>query len=437
MSPPLVSEAALQRRVREAVCAADANRVWIAFSGGIDSTVLLHLTCECFPAARVFAVHVNHGLHPEAREWERFCRRTATRLGVAFRALRVKVRTQDGCGVEAAARDARYTALKPLLSTGDVLMLAHHADDQAETVLLQMLRGGGPEGLAAMPKRMRFGAGSLLRPLLEVPRRHIELFARCFEVEYTDDPANDDPAYDRNYLRREVAPLLGARWPAWQKTLSRVARHQAEACDLIQRLAEQRYRHCRVAGGALSAERCRALDDAEKKAVLRYWIKRARLPAPSEKQLAQLLRVLLSREARSGALVAWPGAEVRYYRGRLYALAPRASSGGFLHGADAIRWAGGTDLALPELDIELSWKQLHERAPELAGAEFLTVRLRCGGERYACADFHKKLKKVFQELGVPPWERSRTPLIYLDDELRLVWLPDPAGSAATGFSPTR
>ena len=183
----------------------------------------------------------------------------------------------------------------------------------------------------------------------------------------------------------------------------------------------------------MSVERCLALDDAEKKAVLRYWIRRARLPVPSEKQLAQLIRVLLSREVRSSALVSWPGAEVRYYRGRLYAMVPRVSSSVFLRGADALCWAGGTDLALPELNVELTWKQLYERAPELAGAKFLTVRLRCGGERCAYASFHKKLKKVFQELGVPPWERDRTPLIYLGDELRLVWLPDPSRLAEVRF----
>ena len=233
-------EDALQRCVREAACAADANRIWVAFSGGIDSTVLLHLASGCFSRDRVFAVHVNHGLHPDAHEWERFCRHTAARLGVVFHSLRVRVQVRGGGGVEAAARDARYVALKPLLSMGDVLMTAHHGEDQAETVLLQMLRGGGLEGLAAMPKRMRFGAGSILRPLLEVPHRQIKLFARRFKVQYMDDPANDDPGYDRNYLRQEILPLLSVRWPAWQKTLSRVARHQAEACDLIRQLAEQR-----------------------------------------------------------------------------------------------------------------------------------------------------------------------------------------------------
>lgn len=422
----------MQSCVHRAASAAGANRVWIAVSGGIDSTVLLHLASGCFSGARIVAVHVNHGLHPDAGEWERFCQRVAARLGVAFRSLRVQV--EGGRGVEAAARDARYAALKPLLFPGDVLMTAHHSEDQAETVLLQMLRGGGPAGLAAMPQRMRFGAGSLLRPLLEVPRRQIELFAQRFNIEYMDDPDNDDPGRDRNYLRHQVAPQLSARWPAWQKTLSRVARHQAEACDLIRQLAEQRYRDCRRTDGTLSVECCRRLDDAEKKMVLRYWIQRARLPTPSEKQLAQLVGTFLSRQVGPGALVAWPGAEVRYYRGGLYALPPRVASDASLRGEHALRWAGGTDLALPELGVKLTWKQLRVRAPGLADAEFLSVRLRCGGERYAYPGFHKKLKKVFQELGVPPWERDRIPLIYLDEELRLVWLPDRPSQATARIS---
>ena len=413
----------LQSCVLEAFAAAGSNRLLIAYSGGIDSTVLLHLAARNFPEGKIVAVHVNHGLHFAALEWERFCRRNAARLDVTFRSLRVRVNDSREYSPEEAARNARYAALKTLLQEDDVLLTAHHGDDQAETVLLQLLRGSGPEGLAAMPKRMRFGAGSLLRPFLNIPRREIELYARRFSLEHVDDPSNDGLSYDRNYLRRQVAPLLNARWPAWQTTLTRAARHQAEACDLIRQLVKQHYRHCRNVDGTLSVERCRGLNAAEKKAVLRHWIKQAKLPTPSEKQLMQLVAVLLTGSARSSALLAWRGAEVRCYRDRLYAMEPRAPSTGLLCGSVALHWPGGTDLALPELDARLTWGQLCERAPELADAEFLTVRLRRGGERRAFMRMHKKLKKVFQESGVPPWERDRIPLIYADSELRLVWHP--------------
>ncbi len=459
-----------------------ARRLLIAYSGGVDSTVLLHMASQCPARARteLVAVHVNHGLHADAGEWERFCRRTAKRLGVACRCLRVDAaarrsearskqaeraaenhsllegepggrspagegKYQRRCGraaadggpaphfslasaarkrsPEEAARDARYAALKTLVQSGDLLMTAHHRDDQAETVLLQLLRGGGPAGLAGMPACARFGAGRIVRPLLGATRAQLERYARDHRLEWLDDPANDDLRYDRNYVRRRLAPVLCERWPGWRETLARAARHQAEARALIGRVARRGYLHCRDAGGTLSVARCLELHDAEKKAVLRHWLERAGLPTPSEKQLLHLSGVLVSGDAGPGALARWPGAEVRHYRGKLYAMTPLAPPAA----AGARRWRCGTDLDLPEINAKLTWRQLRERAPELTEAAALTVRLRRGGEKcaYAGGRFHKRLKKVFQELGVPPWERDRVPLVYLGDELRVVWSPLP------------
>ena len=419
----------LHESVAQLLLELKARRALIAYSGGADSTALLHSALHCFPArdVEVVAVHVNHGLDPAADEWERFCRRQAATLGAAFLALQVNVAARGGVSLEGAARSVRYAALKAAMRSGDVLMTAHHRDDQAETLLLQLLRGGGPEGLAGMPACARFGAGQIVRPFLDASRAQLRRYLRDHQLEWIEDPMNQDLRYDRAYLRRILAPSLHERWPAWRETLSRAARHQAAASELIRRFAQQRCRDCLVAGGALSVERCFALDDVERKAVLRYWIKRAGLPTPSEKQLLRLIAVMLSGTARSGALVNWPGAEVRHYRGRLYAMAPLVPP------ADrgAWRWPCGADLELPEIPARLSWRELAERAPELGVVPSLSVRLRRGGEKCAFAGgrFHKSLKKVFQELGVPPWERDRVPLIYLGDELRLVWnSPEDAAS---------
>ncbi len=405
-----------------------ARRVLIAYSGGVDSTALLHAATQCLAPAELVAVHVNHGLHADADEWERFCRRTAARLGVVFQALHV-VAEARGRSPEEAARNARYAALRTLVQSGDVLMTAHHRDDQSETVLLQLLRGAGPDGLAGMPVCADFGDGRIARPLLDTPRTQIERYARECRLGWRDDPANNDLRYDRNYVREQLAPVLRERWPAWRETLARAARHQADAREIIGRVAQQRYLHCRDAGGTLSVARCLELHDAERKVVLRHWLKRAGLPTPSERQLLHLIGVLLSGDASSGALVCWPGAEVRHYRGRLYAMAPRTPPAD----AGARRWLCGTDLELPEVNARLTWRRLCERAPELADAPALTVRLRRGGEKYAYAGgrCHKRLKKVFQELGVPPWERDRVPLIYLGDELRVVWAGAPVVRAAS------
>ncbi len=418
MSAP---ENPVRARITDLVDEFAARRVLVAYSGGVDSTMLLHCTAQCLAQGQIelVAVHVHHGLNVAADRWERFCRRTATQYGAAFHSLRVNAAARGGRSPEEAARSARYAALKALTQNGDVLMTAHHRDDQAETLLLQLLRGGGPEGLAAMPARVCFGGGHIARPLLDTPRAQIERYVRDYGLEWLDDPANDDPRYDRNYIRQRLAPVLCERWPAWRDTFARAARHQGEACELIEELARRQYRRCRDAGNTLSVGRCAELPDAERKAVLRYWIRRSGLPAPSEKQLLHLIAVLLSGAACAGALVCWPGAEVRHYRGRLYAMAPRAP----LVDKSTRRWPCGTDLELPEINATLTWRQLLERAPELGDVSSLTVRLRRGGERCAFAGgrFHKHLKKVFQERGVPPWERDRVPLIYVGDELRVVW----------------
>ena len=393
------------------------NRILVAYSGGVDSSVLLHSVMQCFSKSKikVIAVHVNHGLNIAATDWEQFCQRSATQMGADFCALHVDATANGGCSPEEAARNVRYAALKPLVQDGDVLMMAHHQDDQAETVLLQLLRGSGPDGLSAMPMRAHFSCGHIMRPLLAVTSSQINLYAQNHHLEWIDDPANDNLNYDRNYLRQKIEPLLCERWPGWRETLARAARHQADASQLIWQLAKQRYSYCCSSDDTLLVEACLNLGEAERKSVLRYWIKKKNLPLPSEKQLLQLIAILSSGGA--GALVCWPGAEIRHYRGRLYAMAPRPP---FID-KSARHWVCGSDLELPEIKTKLTWQRLSELAPDLSQSESLTVRWRCGGEQCFLGHFHKRLKKVFQELGVPPWERDRVPLIYLKDELRLVW----------------
>ena len=410
----------VSRFVDGTVTGRPARRVLVAFSGGLDSTVLLHAAARCLARNEVelLAAHVNHGLNADAGRWERFCRRAARRFGAGFLARRVCVDVR-GRSPEEAARAARYAALETLVREDEVLLAAHHRDDQAETVLLQLLRGAGPGGLAGMPACARFGGGYLARPLLDTPRARIERYARTHGLEWLDDPANDDLAYTRNYVRKRLAPVLRERWPAWPDTLSRAARHQAEASELIGQIARERYPRCRGAGETLSASACRALSVAEQKAVLRYWVRRHGLPVPPEGQLLRLIGALLGGGARAGAMVCWRGAEVRHYRGFLYAMKPLKR----LTDRGAWDWLRGTELELPEISTTLTWRVLAERAPALRDAPLLSVRLRRGGEKcaYSGGRFHKHLRKVFQESGVPPWQRDRVPLIYLGDELRLVW----------------
>ncbi|HYN76777.1 MAG TPA: tRNA lysidine(34) synthetase TilS, partial [Lamprocystis sp. (in: g-proteobacteria)] len=214
---------------------APAGRIWVAYSGGLDSTALLHAAGavrEHLPGA-LWAVHIDHGLSPESRRWGEHCRAVSAGLGVAFHCRRVELKPVPGESLEAVARAARYGELAALLGPGDLLLTAHHQDDQAETLLLALLRGSGVHGLAAMPFAVDLGLGHLVRPLLGVSRADLGRYAHTRGLTWVDDPSNRESAMDRNYLRNRVMPLLRERWPAVSATLSRSAGHCAAAADLV------------------------------------------------------------------------------------------------------------------------------------------------------------------------------------------------------------
>src|SRR5580704_2983267 len=212
--------------------------VCVAFSGGADSTALLAALVPLRePRLRVRAVHVDHQLHPDSKLWSAHCRRVARDLGVPLRVRRVDAVARGGASPEAAARAARYAALATGLAAGEALLTAHHADDQLETVLLQLLRGAGVTGLAAMPALAPFAAGQLARPLLGIQGRALRAFVQRAGLPWLEDPSNQSEDFDRNYLRARVLPALVARWPAAAATVARGARHAAEAQWLLDELA--------------------------------------------------------------------------------------------------------------------------------------------------------------------------------------------------------
>ncbi|MBV2205059.1 MAG: tRNA lysidine(34) synthetase TilS, partial [Pseudomonas sp.] len=220
-------------------CVRHAPRWCVAFSGGLDSTVLLQLLAdlarrEALPPLR--AIHVHHGLQPAADAWPEHCRRVCTALGIPLEVVHVQV--EAGCSLEQAARQARYAAIEMRLEEGEVLLTAQHRDDQAETLLFRLLRGAGVRGLAAMPARRRLGRGWLMRPLLDVSRGELEAHARRLGLAWVEDPSNDSLDFSRNYLRHQVMPLLAQRWPQSVTTLARTAAHMTEAQRLLDELAE-------------------------------------------------------------------------------------------------------------------------------------------------------------------------------------------------------
>ncbi len=305
-----------------------ARRCWVAYSGGRDSSVLLALLARLRPRLRMElrAVHVDHGLQPAAADWADHCARRCAGLGVPCELRRVRVEPAAGKGPEAAARASRYEALARILSPGDLMLTAHHRDDQAETLLLALLRGSGVQGLAAMPQVAPLGAGLLVRPLLGWSRAELHDSVQPPALDWVEDPSNLDLSLDRNFLRARVLPLLAERWPAAGRTLARSAGHCAEAADLVGRYAAQIL--AGVPGrrpGTLSVEALLGLDPGLCRAVLRRWIHERGFCLPDTRHLGRILAEVLPARADASPLVAWPGCEVRRYRGDLFSLTPGRS----------------------------------------------------------------------------------------------------------------
>lgn len=387
------------------------GRVWVAFSGGLDSTVLLHRLAHD-PVVRhhgLQAIHVHHGLHADADAWAEHCDALCATLGVPLQVKRVHVDTTRGEGVEAAARRARYAAFSEVMQAGDILALAHHRDDQAETFLLRALRASGPDGLAAMRPWRAFGAGWLWRPLLELPRAALEAYARAASLRWIEDPSNAGTAFDRNFLRHEVLPLLRQRWPHANAAFARSAALSAEAADLLSRQDRELLARAATADpAALVVAPLRPACAASRARALRCWIEQLGLPPLPAEGVARIEEDLLCARIDAQAEFAWQGAVVRRWRGLLHAERLRPALPDGWHAV----WDGNAPFRLPDGGV---------LALEAGGPFDTPVRLtaRRGGERIALPGraHRHALKDVLQSLGVPPWERRQLPLLWRDDAL--------------------
>lgn len=382
--------------------------ILVGFSGGLDSTVLLHaLIAGC---ARLRAVHVHHGLHPDADTWVVSCQRTCDALRVPLSIVRVRVATA-GQGREAAARHARYAAFAAELQPGETLALAHHRGDQAETFLLRALRGSGVDGLAAMQRWRPSGTTCIWRPLLGVGRDDIQRYAREHALAWIEDPGNDDTTLDRNFLRQRVLPLLQERWPHADAALARSAGLCAQASSLLEAQDEQALVDARRADPAsLDVVVLRTLSPERRARAWRRWIHELGLPALPAEGIARIERDLMGTASDRSPRFAWSGAEVRRWRDTLHAMRPR----GPLPVDWCTQWDGARPLSLPGGGLlELQGVDRLEK-PVMAHA-------RRGGERICLAGrLHAHaLKHVLQERAVPPWDRARLPLLSTVDGVLL------------------
>ncbi|MGH8798599.1 MAG: tRNA lysidine(34) synthetase TilS [Casimicrobiaceae bacterium] len=397
--------------------AAPDARVAVALSGGIDSMVLLDAlhAVASRSALRLTALHVDHGLSPHAGRWTEFCAAQCAARGVPLVICRVDVARRPGQSLEAAARAARYRAL--FAADADVVALAHHADDQAETILLQLLRGAGPPGLAAMPRHRprRDGRTALLRPLLDLPRATLAAYARARGLAWVDDESNADSRHKRNLLRLAVAPLLAAGFPGYPLVLLRAAAHQAEAAALLDELAAQ------DAAGAIGARfgaegidgaRLAALTPPRARNLLRWFLRREGLRPPSTARLAAMLAQLCAAAPDARTRIVHDGVEIGRYRGRIVVHAAGAEP--FVrawHGEGSVPLPGGTLLFERTRGAGVAAAKL-EAAP-------VTLRSRGGGERIQLAANRPRraVKKLLYDAGLPTWQRQALPFVWCGDEL--------------------
>jgi len=379
-------------------------KIYIAFSGGFAIPIPVH------------AVYVHHHLQKENDDWQQHCEKICLQWDISFSVLHAQIHPQAQQSIEELARNARYELLQSLVSAEDALLTAHHQDDLAETLLLQLLRGAGPQGLAAMPEKKSLTMGLHLRPLLSFTRNQLLDYAQKNKLKWIEDPSNADHRFDRNYLRHELMPKLLQRWPAAQQTMARSAQLQAEASSCLEDLAKIDIQSARTAqADILNTIALQKLNPERLRNVLRYWIRTHDIRVPSKKILQQVIQdMVIKEEMDMSPVQTWKQGEIRRYQNNLYLMRPLKP-----HDSDqSLCWKIDQPLCIDSLNRTLQPTELNGITLP-SDTEELTVRFRQGGERLKPfgQKHHRSLKKLLNEAEVPTWERDRIPLLYHREQL--------------------
>ena len=415
----------------------ESRRWWVALSGGCDSTFLLYCLAALAPRhnAHLHAIHLHHGLNASADQWQQHCERVCDAMAVPLVSERLALDPEQP-DLEARARNARYECFESLLESGDLLFMAHHGDDQAETVLLRLLRGSGVRGLAGMPAERELGSGRLVRPLLGMERRRIEALARDWALDWCEDSSNGDTRFDRNYLRHEIMPRLEARWPRSGRRMGRSAEHCRQAEQLLSELADMDARSA-ASGQGISVQALARLSGPRRQQLLRHLLIRHGCQPPGERRLASGLEALLHAPDDGQPELRGEDWRVCRFRDQLW-LVPDLP----VVGRDAaVEWSVGNDLEW--FGTRLSAERYEGSGLAVNAGERFRIRARSGGERFrpGPGQPHRPLRKWLQEQRIPPWERAHLPLVFSGGgELVAIadlWLAPEwrAGEGQTGWQP--
>jgi len=401
------------------------RRLVVACSGGLDSMALLDVVAARAHLNRytLHVVHVHHGLSRFADDWAEQVRQVSAKYQTSF--CKLSVRVADAGSLEGAAREARYRVIAGELKAGDVLLTAHHRNDQAETVLLRLLRGSGVRGLSGMHavSDLPYSEGrfQLWRPLLTVDRLQLELYARSRGLVWVDDASNQDIRHDRNALRHGIIPELESRWPQAVPVLALTAQRMQEADSLLNDLAMLDLQPLLRENFTLCVSGLQTLSRTRQINLLRFWLLRQGLPAPDRPGLHRILDEVCAARCDGTPEFNWRLAEVRRYRDQLYAMKPLPKADSNVR----VLWQDRESPLLLPSGMTLSpvsggWAGIRLSLWRQAGA--VEIRFRQGGERLRIdgSGHHKALKNLFQEAGIPPWQRQCWPLVYVDGVLALV-----------------
>jgi tRNA(Ile)-lysidine synthase len=394
------------------------KRIVVAFSGGADSTCLLHMAVCSNTESSLVALHINHGLHPDADDWQRHCVALCETLGVDIVCHKVNVKKSGS--VEENARRARYAVFTEFLAESDLMLMAHHADDQTETVLFNLFRGNAAVGVLGMPKQRKLGDSTLYRPLLSVPKSDLRQYCVDQKLSWIEDDSNLDTSQDRSFLRHRLIPVIRERWASIESTLKQAVQRDVDARGLLDEVAREDFALASCKQG-LSVSRLCEMSGSRQQLVFVHWLRSRGLPFPSGKMLASMSSDLLMAAQDASPVVSWHGYQLRRFRDVIClskqqdsALQPRA-------------------ITTQQLSEHVSLGQgLSVRRVQGGGIResAVAIRFRAGDESMRLRAVNRKLKKIFQENAVPPWLRNSLPLIYVGD--RLAALP---GIAAWDVQP--
>ena len=394
----------------------DDSVLWVAYSGGLDSHVLLHALTRVVPAKNLRAIHINHGISPFSDQWQAHCEQACADFGIQCDGVTIPWVAPEQ-NLEAQAREARYRIFESFVNTGDLLFMGHHLDDQIETFFLRLMRGAGIDGLSGMPKSRALGAGTLVRPFLEIHRAQLEDYAAAYRLDSITDESNLDNQYDRNFMRNRVLPLLATRWPMYRKPMARTLGLLQGLSDTQSAALSPEMRHRLTEDGGLKTPELSDMPREKAFGLLREWLRHVKATPPSAVQLTAILDELINAQQDAQPEIQVGGGTVRRFKTAVYFTRP------FIEIA-------AEDTVFPEsgiLDIAGSGRVSLVRQPmvdvkrPLVRADLLPLRVVFGKPGLVTTPVgragSRDLKRLMQEYRVKPWIRSRMPLIFHQDQL--------------------